>query len=191
MTTNSTIRINKRLQPDAMRPKKDPRNLFNLGRKKMNTNRIAAGIIFLASFLSAYRYRRRPTDPRVGKMTYEGSGLAEKAPEFGEVWFTFQVNCQTSADEVRKSIEARAQKSGRPSRRKSQLLRQMKSGKHTGEASETSSRPPALTCNRPRPIVIPAPSFLVPLSVLIFARTKESIWKKQSRRSIRESSASE
>ena len=76
----------------------------------MNASRLTAGIVFLASFLSVVPVSAETTDPRVGKWTYEGAGLAERAPEFGEVWFAFQVNCQTSADEVRKAIEAQSAK---------------------------------------------------------------------------------
>lgn len=45
-------------------------------------------------------------DPRIAKLAYEGSGLSEHAPEYGEVWFTFSVGCQASAEAVRQSIEA-------------------------------------------------------------------------------------
>lgn len=47
-----------------------------------------------------------PADPRLAKLTYEGSGSAELAPEFGEVSITFSVACQKSAADVRTAIEA-------------------------------------------------------------------------------------
>jgi hypothetical protein len=66
----------------------------------MDVRSLALGLMLLASLAVA------DTDPRVGRMTYEGSGSAERAPEFGEVWFTFSVGCRKSADDVRKTIEA-------------------------------------------------------------------------------------
>ncbi len=67
-------------------------------------SRTFAGLV-LALFITTASFAES-SDPRVGKMTYEGSGASERAPEFGEVWFTFTVNCRTSADDVRKAIEA-------------------------------------------------------------------------------------
>ncbi len=72
----------------------------------MNTKRMTAGFLILASLISLNGAVADTTDPRVARLSYEGSGLAEKPPEFGEVWFTFQVTCRQSADDVRKVIEA-------------------------------------------------------------------------------------
>jgi hypothetical protein len=45
-------------------------------------------------------------DPKQGGLTYYGSASAERAPEYAELHFTFQVQCLGSANEVRKNIEA-------------------------------------------------------------------------------------
>ncbi len=50
--------------------------------------------------------RAETPDPRLAKLTYDGTGAAEKAPEIGEVSFTFSVECRTSAEDVRQAIEA-------------------------------------------------------------------------------------
>ncbi len=46
------------------------------------------------------------TDPRLAKLTYEGSGSSELAPEYGEISISFSVACQKSAADVRLAIEA-------------------------------------------------------------------------------------
>ena len=47
-------------------------------------------------------------DPRITTLNYYGSGYTERPYDYAEVWFDFSVNCKTSAEDVRKSIEAQS-----------------------------------------------------------------------------------
>ncbi len=71
----------------------------------MKLNCLALGFVLLASSFFITRANAQTPDPKLGTLRYEGSGEAEKGPEFGTVWFSFEVSCRESADDVMKTIK--------------------------------------------------------------------------------------
>ncbi len=73
----------------------------------MNSYRRAALIcaICLGSPLILFAEEANENDPRFATVDYRGSGIAEHAPEYGEAFFQFQVQCRTSAADVRTAIQ--------------------------------------------------------------------------------------
>ncbi len=49
-------------------------------------------------------------NPRLGRVTYYGTGTAERAPDYGEVYVTFKVECQSSPEAVVQAINAASHK---------------------------------------------------------------------------------
>lgn len=50
--------------------------------------------------------QEKKPDPRVGRVTYEGSGEKEHAPQYAEVWIDYSVRCRKSAKDVSEAISA-------------------------------------------------------------------------------------
>lgn len=67
---------------------------------------LTALAVTLASPGLAADPKEKKPDPKAGELTYQGSGYAERAPDYAEVAFSFTVTNQNSAEEVIAALEA-------------------------------------------------------------------------------------
>jgi hypothetical protein len=59
----------------------------------------ALGLLSLSAFAGE--------NPKQGRETYFGTGYTERAPEYGEVFFTFKTDCQQNEKAVREALKAK------------------------------------------------------------------------------------